>query len=558
MKLRPQKVLTSKLVQTYIKKKLEIEPAGESSNHNEDTASNTEGGESQGAQPVERAKAVNKKKMTTAEEPRKKKQNISTQPVEARSKTTPADSSSQLDLDSRPHGDKRKQGGTKMKKRVESSHSDSNISLPITHLVRRKRTQRPQTQQRSTGERDDPQHGSIPAVPIQGAGFLLKKTKLLAQDSMSKQTVNKMPRWVVFITMEIRGVRPSWILWIQMIMNQVVLRMNQNIQLRIARTFRTYMVSGINWETQFLPKIAPIDKGKKTMEVVARLHSVEEHCQLVLRSAWDNVSAETNIFDEWLHFCKETEEVSELLERRSLILYKLYELEVEKLYDEHLANFKLDVPSVNHDYLCIRRLNKELKEIATLHRAQRALVGLPIMDPEATFVGLVFNQPPVLALEFSSQAEQEQEADHASIQLTVQQDSEALKSQEHQAHENEPQDQADEHQALEDEHQAQCEHNYLDVQQEQQGSGGNPTPIADPSVHIVDIAINTGTHSFLDEHGTDHQDPSPSNLCMVTFTPDNEEDTQLSFLESSEYSHASSQRMFISTPLTVSSQFQAR
>ncbi|KZV52733.1 hypothetical protein F511_16948 [Dorcoceras hygrometricum] len=35
---------------------------------------------------------------------------------------------------------------------------------------------------------------------------------------------------------------------------------------------------------------------------------------------------------------------------------------------------------------------------------------------------------------------------------------------------------------------------------------------------------------------------------MVTYTPESEEETQLSFLESSESSHAGSQRMFISSP----------
>ncbi|KZV56252.1 hypothetical protein F511_29359 [Dorcoceras hygrometricum] len=43
---------------------------------------------------------------------------------------------------------------------------------------------------------------------------------------------------------------------------------------------------------------------------------------------------------------------------------------------------------------------------------------------------------------------------------------------------------------------------------EQQGSGGNPTLIADPSVNIVDTVNNPGTHSIFDEHDTDHQESS--------------------------------------------------
>ncbi|KZV27980.1 hypothetical protein F511_25857 [Dorcoceras hygrometricum] len=396
-------VLTSKSVQTYMKKNLDIKPTGESSKHNEDTANNTEGGESQGARPVERAKDTIKKKLTTAEEPRNKKQKVPTQPVEARSKTTP--------------------------------------EMKGNKGVRR---------------------GSRKMNPLILSLIFIYQSRILCEE---------------------RGLRG---------LNTTELNFRKEVRIKDISSFE-------------------------------HLIKIEEKLL------------------EW----GETEKVSELFERRSLILYKLYELEVEKLYDEHLDNFKLDVPSVNHDHLCIRCLNKELKLIATLHRAQHALASLPVMDPEATSVGLVSNQPPVLTLEFSSQAEQEQAADHASIQLNVQQDSEAMKFQEHQAHENEPQDQADENQALDDEHQAHCKHNYLDAQQEQQGSGGNPTPIENPPVNIVDTANNPRTLSTFDEHGPDHQSPSPSNLRVVTFTPDSEEDTRLSFLESSESSHAGSQRMFI-------------
>ncbi|KZV37750.1 Transcripteion factor [Dorcoceras hygrometricum] len=70
---------------------------------------------------------------------------------------------------------------------------------------------------------------------------------------------------------------------------------------------------------------------------------------------------------------------------------KLYELEVQNPVNEHLSNFKLDVPSINHDYLCIRFLNKELKEIARQHRNQRVLAGLPIVAPEASFAGDIAN-----------------------------------------------------------------------------------------------------------------------------------------------------------------------
>ncbi|KZV48562.1 hypothetical protein F511_25685 [Dorcoceras hygrometricum] len=459
---------------------------------------------------------------------------MSTRP-DTSSKTAPADSSSQLDLDSCLTENKKKQRGTKRKKRVESSDSESNISLPITHLVWRRRTQRPQTQQRSTGERDDPQHGSLPAVPVEGVGISAKEN--IATGSKERERANREQNSQMsgdFQNEENQGY--------ETLMDPVNPNESDGAQNESERS----TVNSLEKETENTERAIIIrsDKGKGMLDVISKLNPVVENCQFVLKSAWNNISAKIDIFDEWTHFRREvrlkgissfdhlsqieeqllewgeTEKISELFERSSLIIYKLYELEVEKLYNEHLANFKLDGPSVNHDYLCIRRLDKDLKEIATLHRAQLALADLPIMAPEASFAGLVFNQPPILALSFSSQSEQEQAVDQASIQLT----------------------------ALDDEHQAHREHDYLDAQQEQQGSGGNPTPIEDPSVHIVDIVNNPGTHSFLDEHGTDHQDQSPSNLCIVTYTLDSEEDTRLSFLESFKSSHTGSQRMFISSP----------
>ncbi|KZV56155.1 ABC transporter G family member 39-like [Dorcoceras hygrometricum] len=106
-----------------------------------------------------------------------------------------------------------------------------------------------------------------------------------------------------------------------------------------------------------------------------------EHCQLVLKSVWDDVSERMVDFDEWVHFRTsvrikdvssfeslthieeqllfwgEPEQVSELFERRSLILYKLYEMEVQKRVDENLENFNPVEPSVNYDYMCIRFLS---------------------------------------------------------------------------------------------------------------------------------------------------------------------------------------------------------
>ncbi|KZV32261.1 hypothetical protein F511_27375 [Dorcoceras hygrometricum] len=131
----------------------------------------------------------------------------------------------------------------------------------------------------------------------------------------------------------------------------------------------------LNWATQLLPRIAPRDNGKKMME--EWVHFRKEVRIKDISSLESLVKIEEQLL-EW----GETEEVSELFERRSLIPYKLFELEVEKVYHEHLANFKLDATPMNHDYFFIRRLYKELKVIATVHKNHRAMAGLPIANEE--------------------------------------------------------------------------------------------------------------------------------------------------------------------------------
>ncbi|KZV38904.1 phospholipid-transporting ATPase 1-like [Dorcoceras hygrometricum] len=134
-------------------------------------------------------------------------------------------------------------------------------------------------------------------------------------------------------------------------------------------------------------------KGKWMLDAFPRPNPVEEHCQLVIKTAWEDVSSKMADYDKWVHFgtavrlntvssfesltkieeqflfWAETERVSELFERRSLVLYKLYEMEVQKRVKEHRANFKPAESSVNYDYMCIRFLSRELKEIVKQQRA---------------------------------------------------------------------------------------------------------------------------------------------------------------------------------------------
>ncbi|KZV29817.1 hypothetical protein F511_25022 [Dorcoceras hygrometricum] len=316
VKLHPQKVLTSKSVQTYIKKNLDVKSTGETSTKQEDTARNNEGSETQIAQTVGQETQDVKKKSATAEAETKKKnlekKIVPSQTVDAGSKNAPADSSSQqLDLDSCPRGGQNKRGGTKRKQVVESSDSESTISLSLQIL------------QQKRGH---------------------------------------------------KGLRHNRSLLVTRVIPSLVRHQNNSLE--------------INWVTHFQPKINPAVKGKEVLVPCNKPTPVEEHYQLVLNSTRDDVSARMDVFDEWVHFQKsETEQVSEFFERRLLIMYKLYELEVQKSIEEHRANFKPTEPSVNYYYMCIQFLSNELREISGIHRAQRVLAGLPIEAPEASIAG---------------------------------------------------------------------------------------------------------------------------------------------------------------------------
>ncbi|KZV44666.1 hypothetical protein F511_39067 [Dorcoceras hygrometricum] len=138
----------------------------------------------------------------------------------------------------------------------------------------------------------------------------------------------------------------------------------------------------------------------------------------------------SKIEDQFL-FWAEIEQVSELFQRRMLVLYKMYEMEIQKRVDEHCANFNPAEPSVNYDYMCIRFLSRKLKEIVKQHRALQSLAGLPFLAPEASIAGDAANvdlpqitwseahqllltgareKRKIPAIEFSTQAEQAQSA----------------------------------------------------------------------------------------------------------------------------------------------------
>ncbi|KZV27904.1 hypothetical protein F511_24270 [Dorcoceras hygrometricum] len=329
IKLHSQKMLTSKSVQTYIKKNLEIKPAG-----------------------------------------------------------------------------KKKQGGTKRNQIVESSDSES-ISLPLTNLAKKKRTQRPKIQRRSTANKGDSQPCPIPEVLAGNVGASHdehvdvgpgghERTDFEQAERMSgdyrheenpgcdTHTDHGDLNEIAFTIAHDKQEKPTGGCPEEETFEITDWVDNADRTEKERSTYQGEQILGPNDRAIVVrsqPKrhdqtslkftgSDPASKGKETLVVLTKPTPVEEHCHPVLNSAWDDVSARMDIFDEWMHFRKE-----------------LYELEVRKSVEEHVVNFKPTEASVNFDYMCIRFLSKELREIVGLHRAQRILVGLPIEAPEASIAG---------------------------------------------------------------------------------------------------------------------------------------------------------------------------
>ncbi|KZV28954.1 hypothetical protein F511_07514 [Dorcoceras hygrometricum] len=127
-------------------------------------------------------------------------------------------------------------------------------------------------------------------------------------------------------------------------------------KMEIEGIFAPVEIREINWATYFLPKIDPAAKGKEIMDAFSMLNLVEEHCISVLKSAWEDVSNKMCEYDKWIHFrtavrlntvtsmmpieslakiedqflfWAETELVSELFERRMLVMYKLPQADLD-------------------------------------------------------------------------------------------------------------------------------------------------------------------------------------------------------------------------------------
>ncbi|KZV41977.1 hypothetical protein F511_32089 [Dorcoceras hygrometricum] len=363
-------------------KNQDITPAGESSKRIEDTASNTEGGETQLEQPaatetLDAAKVKwvdNPKKRYTTDAGQKRKTKKATEmakqmvekpSVEAGSQVAPTnlDYETSSDKDSCPLVTRRR----RRSQVTEPSDSEDTSFAPFMVITKKRRTMCTKTAHSSIENRVKFQPRPVTRNPLDDIDTFIAE---IPEGTLAPTTANAF------------------------------------------RNIRT--LNADDWQ-----------------------NTVTEQCQLILDNSWD-----VNYFriEETLLSLAETEEIKELVQRRSLLSYKLYELELQKLFNKNMAHFTNNAPSSHHDFLRPRFLHKALKDITSKHRDQRALAGLPTTVPEGLIIRPAPVQSPLLALEFSSLADQAQAVERTKIQQIVQQINEnsAMTSPKHQAQANEP------------------------------------------------------------------------------------------------------------------------
>ncbi|KZV36756.1 hypothetical protein F511_38466 [Dorcoceras hygrometricum] len=222
--------------------------------------------------------------------------------------------------------DKKAKASPKRKKVVESSDSKSKMSLPLMKIMKKQRTQRTKPAQRTAGDQARFNPGSIPDI----------------QAGADDASTSGGPKANMKTTSE----------WRDMLIMLPQLLTRKSIK----GIFAPVEIREINWATHFLTKIDPAAKGKEILETFARPNPVEEHCLMVLKSYWEDVSSKMCNYYKWIHFrtavrlnnvtaitpieilakiedqflfWAETELVSELFELRISVLYKLYEMETK-------------------------------------------------------------------------------------------------------------------------------------------------------------------------------------------------------------------------------------
>ncbi|KZV22365.1 hypothetical protein F511_28847 [Dorcoceras hygrometricum] len=194
--------------------------------------------------------------------------------------------------------------------------------------------------------------------------------------------------------------------------------------------FAPMEIRKINWATHFLSKIDPTVKDKEILEAFIRPNPVEEHCLLVLKSAWEDVSSKMSEYDKWVQFRTAGSTTS------------------------RWSTFLVPETSVAGD-----AENVDLSQITWAEKRKLLLSGTTPTQQE---------KPKILAIEFSTHAEHAQRAEKQPAQPEGQveeifrtiedvEETEAMNSQEHQAQGNKQQAQVEERQAQSDEQKAQNE-----------------------------------------------------------------------------------------------------
>ncbi|KZV22786.1 hypothetical protein F511_24833 [Dorcoceras hygrometricum] len=155
VKLHPQKVLNNKSVHSYMKKNLNVVPYGETRNVSGATASEKQSTvdniPSLTKKPEKEAGEMNKPEKAVVEKPKKKKEKVVQmvkmqkvvvqQPVEALIQAAPAKSKSgsSSEADSHPLAKLKKgDAAPKHKMVIESSDSESTVSLPMENIMKKK------------------------------------------------------------------------------------------------------------------------------------------------------------------------------------------------------------------------------------------------------------------------------------------------------------------------------------------------------------------------------------------------------------------------------------
>ncbi|KZV48544.1 hypothetical protein F511_16805 [Dorcoceras hygrometricum] len=354
VKFHPQKVLTNKSLHTYIKKNLDVRPAGESNKQTEDTTSGTDGGQSH---------------MTKTDQ-----EVAGQQPVEAGSQVAPTKSKSgtSSDEDSCPL-ERLKKRGAKRKQVVESSDSDATVSVPQVRVTKKHQTKRT-SRATHTADQGESQPGPIPEIPARGDKDSTDDEHMECEYQTKTEC------------------------------------QHGNVSIAAPGEQEKSTAGGPEGHVGTTPQTeGKIDDVEQVEQEESSNQTDKEAATnagaIVVRSGPEQPAQQSLTFTGTFIFTP--------LEIREINW--IYEMKVQKRVDEHRANFKPTEPFVNCDYMCIRFLSRELKEIARQHRDLRALAGLPLVAPKASIAGDAASidipqvtlsrpaQPQILAFEFSTQ-----------------------------------------------------------------------------------------------------------------------------------------------------------